>query len=195
MVSGTDAGVGKDLDSEHAKVSYTVLCIAASSEEKALNAIELIKAAHRGSRPRRTGLRPDLANLITIKASPQEFLSKETKFHVLFNMAARSGMLDQGYELRIGQTTSAHSFAELLTPILISTAKIESPSTVRIVWVSSYGAGGSPRPGGVGNLDYKKSQLRQSSDTLSAKRATTCMELNMRRDTRPMASSASSRTR
>jgi retinol dehydrogenase-12 len=156
--------VAQILYSKHAKVY-----IAARSEEKALSAIEAIKAAH----PTAAGhgdlifLRLDLADLTTIKSSAQEFLSKETKLHVLFNnagvMAARSGMpkTPQGYELHLGTNNiGTFMFTKLLTPILISTAKIEPPSTVRVVWVSSYGAEASPKPGGVSmdNLDYKKRQ-------------------------------------
>ena len=134
-----------------------------------MKAIESIQLAH----PKAAGhgelvfLRLDLADLTTIKASAQDFLSKETKLHVLFNNAgvltARSGMAKttQGYELHLGTNNiGTFIFTKLLTPILILTAKIEPPGIVRVVWVSSYGAEMSPKPGGVpmDNLDYKKSQ-------------------------------------
>ena len=166
-MTGSNTGVGKELArilySKHAKVY-----IAARSEEKALNAIEVIKAATPKAAGELVFLRLDLADLTTIKASVQEFLSKETKLHVLFNnagvMAQRSGLpkTAQGYELQLGTNNiGTFMFTKLLTPILISTAKTEPPNTVRVVWVSSSAAeSGSPRPGGVpmDNLDYHKSQ-------------------------------------
>jgi NAD(P)-dependent dehydrogenase (short-subunit alcohol dehydrogenase family) len=59
----------------------------------------------------------DLANLTTIKASVEEFLSKETKLHVLFNNAGvvcppQGSKTRQGYEMRLGTTTSAHSCSQ-----------------------------------------------------------------------------------
>lgn len=169
-MTGANTGVGKELAqilySKHAKVY-----IAARSEEKALNAIESIKAAA----PEATGsgelvfMRLDLADLTTIKASAGEFLSRETKLHVLFNnagvMAPSSGFprTAQGYESQLGvNNIGTFMFTKLLTPILVATAKTEPPSTVRVVWVSSSAAeSGSPRPGGVDmdNLDYHKRQF------------------------------------
>jgi retinol dehydrogenase-12 len=109
-------------------------------------------------------LRLDLSDLTTIKASVQEFLSKENKLHVLFNnagvMAPQGSKTAQGYELQLGTNNiGTFMFTKLLTPILVATAKTETPSTVRVVWVSSSGADlASPRPGGVpmDNLDYHK---------------------------------------
>jgi retinol dehydrogenase 12 len=167
-VTGADTGVGKELAqilySKHAKVY-----IAARSEEKALNAMESIKAAA----PKATGagelvfMRLDLADLTTIKASAGEFRSRETKLHVLFNnagvMAPISGLprTAQGYELHLGvNNIGTFMFTKLPTPILVATAKTEPPNTVRVVWVSSSAAEGiSHRPGGVDmdNLNYHKS--------------------------------------
>jgi retinol dehydrogenase-12 len=107
----------------------------------------------------------DLADLTTIKVCAEEFLSKETRLHVLFNnagvMAPAAGLpkTPQGYELHLGTNNiGTFMFTKLLTPILATTAKTAPSNTVRVVWVSSSGAEiGSHRPGGV-PLDYKKSQ-------------------------------------
>lgn len=105
----------------------------------------------------------DLADLSTIKASAAEFLSKESRLHVLFNnagvMATPQGSKTiQGYEVQLGTNNiGTFMFTQLLTPTLVATAKKELPSTVRVVWVSSSAAEGlSPSPGGVPieNLDY-----------------------------------------
>jgi retinol dehydrogenase 12 len=66
-------------------------------------------------------------------------------------------------------------FTKLLTPLLISTAKISSPSSVRVVWVSSSAAEGLSPKGGVDmqNLDYKVEKLGMTKLEL-AKQETTC---------------------
>jgi retinol dehydrogenase 12 len=64
----------------------------------------------------------------------------------------------QGYELQLGTNNVApFLFTKLLTPILIKTAKVEPPGTVRVVWVSSSAAEGfSPKNGvDLDNLNYK----------------------------------------
>jgi retinol dehydrogenase 12 len=105
----------------------------------------------------------DLANLTTIKASANEFLSKEKRLDVLFNNAGvmnppQGSKTEQGYELQLGTNcVGPHLFTKLLTPILLSTAKESPAGVVRIVWVSSSAAEGiSPRGGiDMANLDYK----------------------------------------
>ena len=64
-----------------------------------------------------------------------------------------------GYELQLGVNNIGHfMFTKLLTPILITTAKIEPSHNVRVVWVLSSAADLGPnyKPGGVpiNNLDY-----------------------------------------
>lgn len=64
----------------------------------------------------------------------------------------------QGYELQLGTNNVApFLFTKLLTPILIKTAKVEPPGTVRVVWTSSTSAETSSPQNGVemDNLDYK----------------------------------------
>lgn len=64
----------------------------------------------------------------------------------------------QGYELQLGTNNLApFLFTKLLTPILIKTAKLEPPGTVRVVWTSSSAAEAmSPKNGvNMNNLDYK----------------------------------------
>lgn len=64
----------------------------------------------------------------------------------------------QGYELQLGTNNVApFLFTKLLTPILIKTAKLEPPGTVRVVWTSSSVAeAGSPKNGvDMNNLNYK----------------------------------------
>lgn len=105
----------------------------------------------------------DLDDLTTIKTSAEEFLSKEEKLNVLWNNAGvmfppQGSKTKQSYELQLGTNCVApFLFTKLLTPVLISTARLEPPGTVRVVWISSSAAEGfSPKYGvDIGNLEYK----------------------------------------
>jgi retinol dehydrogenase 12 len=161
-VTGSNTGIGKEvaqiLYSKNAKVY-----IAARSQEKAEKAVEAIKKTAPNSSGELVFLRLDLANLATIRASAEEFISKETKLDVLFNNAGvwitpQGSKTEQGYELTLGvNDIGPFMFTKLLTPLLVATAKTEPSGAVRVVWVSSVGAEfGSHKPGGVplDNLDY-----------------------------------------
>ncbi|EFX01780.1 short chain dehydrogenase reductase [Grosmannia clavigera kw1407] len=162
VVTGANTGLGKEVSqilySKNAKVY-----LAARSEEKAKDAIAAIQAAAPDSKGDLVYLHLDLADLTTIKASANEFLSKEAKLHVLFNNAGvmtppQGSKTAQGYEMQLGTNNLGHFlFTKLLTPTLVTTAKTEPANTVRVVWVSSSAAElGSHNPGGVdmSNLDY-----------------------------------------
>ena len=155
IVTGSNTGVGKEvaqiLYSKHAKVY-----IAARSEEKANDAIKSIKGSLPKSKGSLTFLKLDLADLSTIRKSANEFLSKESKLHVLLNNAGVmippvGSVTPQGYELQLGvNNVGTFLFTKLLTPVLAQTAKSEAPGVVRVVWVSSMGAEkASHVPGGV----------------------------------------------
>ncbi|SPO05240.1 related to Oxidoreductase, short-chain dehydrogenase [Cephalotrichum gorgonifer] len=155
IVTGSNVGVGKEvariLYSKHAKVY-----VAARSAEKAKDAIDAIKALHTDAKGELFFLRLDLADLTTIKQSAEEFLSKESKLHVLFNNAGvmtppQGSVTAQGYELQLGvNNIGTFMFTKLLTPLLAKTAGSEPAGTVRVVWVSSTAAENASRnPGGV----------------------------------------------
>jgi retinol dehydrogenase-12 len=101
-VTGSNTGVGKEvaqiLYSKHAKVY-----IFARSVEKANKAIESIKQVFPHSEGELHFINLDLNDLRTIKSSAEQFLSKETKLHVLFNNAGlmqppAGSTSAQGYE-------------------------------------------------------------------------------------------------
>lgn len=128
-------------------------------------AIEAIKQNIPKSAGELIFLHLDLADLSTIKASADDFLSKEGKLNILFNNAGvmappQGSKTVQGYELQLGTNNiGTFMFTKLLAPILVMTAKTEPPATVRVAWVSSVSAEGwSPSPGGIpmDNLDYHK---------------------------------------
>ena len=104
----------------------------------------------------------DLNDLTAVKASATEFLSLESKLHVLVNNAgvqSANGQAKtvQGYEKNLGvNCLGTFLFTKLLTPLLVSTAKSERPGVARVVWVSSNMDLAGAKDTGVllENLDY-----------------------------------------
>ncbi|KAI0345469.1 NAD(P)-binding protein [Trametopsis cervina] len=137
IVTGGNTGVGKEtvkaLLAKNAKVY-----IATRNKEKSLSTIQDLQ--------RETGkealfLPLDLADLKSVKASAEEFLSKENKLHVLFNNA---GVMEypieqltaQGYDMTFGVNVIGHwYFTELLMPALIA-ATVDG-ERARVVTTSS----------------------------------------------------------
>jgi retinol dehydrogenase 12 len=100
--------------------------------------------------------------LLTVKDAASEFLSKESRLHVLFNDAGvmftprEAPRIKQGYEIQLETNALGHFlFTKILTPVLLETAKEEKEKSghtaghVRVVWVSSSFAGYFAQLGGV----------------------------------------------
>lgn len=163
IVTGSNTGIGKEV----AQVLYTKnakVYLAGRSEQKYLTAMETMKKAAPTSIGELVFLRLDLADLSSVKASAEEFLSKESKLDVLINNAGlqappQGSKSAQGYDLQVGvNNLGPFLFTKLLTPILQQTASSQPANTVRVVWLSSAAAElNSHRPGGIDldNLDYQ----------------------------------------
>lgn len=125
--------------------------ILARSETKAQQAITDIREAHPNSKGELAFLHLDLTDLVSVKQCAEAFLRRESRLDILFNNAGLGypGKLShtkQGYELQLG-TNCVGPFAltKLLTPVLVVTAKVSPPGSVRVVWTSS-GAAFAIRP-------------------------------------------------
>ncbi|CAH0002541.1 unnamed protein product [Clonostachys byssicola] len=164
IVTGASSGVGKELTrilyQHNAKV-----WLAARSESRTMEAIEDIKSSHPSSRGQLAFLSLQLDDLSTIKASAEEFLSKESRLDVLWNNAGvmhppEGSETVQGYELQLGTNVLGHFlFVRFLTPILRQTAETAPRHTVRVVWVSSMAADFAPCPAiDFNNMDYHKDE-------------------------------------
>ncbi|KAI0191192.1 hypothetical protein EV127DRAFT_428846 [Xylaria flabelliformis] len=163
IVTGANTGIGK----ESARVLYSknaTVWVAARNTEKGANAIASIKEAHPSSDGRLELLHLDLSDLSTIKSSVETFLAREKRLDVLFNNAGvmfppHGSKTAQGYELQLGTNClGPFLFTQLLTPILINTAKTAAKGSVRVVWTSSSAAEHLNPRGGIDldNLDYKR---------------------------------------
>ncbi|KAL8821414.1 MAG: hypothetical protein Q9191_007310 [Dirinaria sp. TL-2023a] len=143
IVTGSNTGVGKEV----AQILYSKnasVYMAARSQDKAKHAIADIQQAWPQSKGSLTFLYLDLADLTTIKPAVERFTARESKLHVLFNNAAVQALQNdgstktaQGYEWHFGvNVMGPFLFTQLLTPILVATAKAgsEPANTVRVVW-------------------------------------------------------------
>lgn len=139
IVTGANTGIGKEtakaLLAHNAKVY-----VAARSQEKAEVAIKDLKES--------TGkealfLKLDLADLKSVKASAEEYLSKETTLDVLFNNAGvmfppKDWLTVDGYDIQFGTNVLGHFyFTKLLLPTLIATAKSAPDGKARVITTSS----------------------------------------------------------
>ncbi|KAI6032508.1 hypothetical protein EDC04DRAFT_2898106 [Pisolithus marmoratus] len=165
LVTGANTGIGKEtaraLLTKDAKV--WIACRDVTKGEAALR--ELKESTGRDAHL----LKLNLANLRSIKEASEEFLSKETQLHVLFNNA---GVLhptvalvtDDGYDLQFGTNVlGPFYFTKLLLPILLSTAESSPAGTVRIVNTSATAHW-------FGSLDFdtfKDSPKRRAQSTIT----------------------------
>jgi len=139
IVTGGNSGIGREtarvLLSKGARVY-----IATRSAEKSQKAIDELKTE--------TGkdniffLKLDLSDLVSIKATAQEFVGKETELHTLFNSGGVYAVIDktttQGYDMQFGTNVLGHFYlTKLLLPALTATAKKTPAGTVRVVNLSS----------------------------------------------------------
>ncbi|KAI5116380.1 hypothetical protein M0805_003534 [Coniferiporia weirii] len=141
IVTGGYAGVGKEtvlaLLRKNAKVY-----IAARSHAKAEAANKELKE--------QTGrealfLELDLASLKSVKRAAEEFQSKESQLHVLFNnggvmIPPIEQLTQDGHDLQFGTNCLGHFyFTQLLLPTLIETAKSTLEKQARVITTSSFG--------------------------------------------------------
>ncbi|KAI0000664.1 NAD-binding protein [Russula compacta] len=141
IVTGGNGGIGKETSRALLSKGARVY-IATRSVEKSQKAIEELK--------RETGketvffLRLDLADLVSIKAAAEEFTSKESELHTLYNNGGVmytpvESVTNQGFDMQFGTNVLGHFYlTKLLLPVLTATAK-KLPGTVRVVNVSSFG--------------------------------------------------------
>ncbi|OAX35985.1 NAD(P)-binding protein [Rhizopogon vinicolor AM-OR11-026] len=139
LVTGGNAGIGKEtvrvLLTKNARVY-----IACRDKAKGEAAIRELKNS--------TGkeailLQLNLANLKSIKAAAEEFLSKEPLLNVLFNNAGVMNppvemLTDDGYDLQFGTNVVGHFyFTKLVMPALLAAAVTSSDGTARVVNTAS----------------------------------------------------------
>ncbi|KAL4080167.1 hypothetical protein V8B97DRAFT_2054649 [Scleroderma yunnanense] len=141
LVTGGNTGIGKEtarvLLTKNAKV--WIACRDVIKGEATVKDLEecTSRQAHL--------LKLDLANLQSIKTSAEEFTSKETQLHVLFNNAGIMAppieqLTADGYDLQFGTNVLGHFYlTKLLLPTLLSAAESSPDGIARVVDSSSSG--------------------------------------------------------
>ncbi|KAJ3567039.1 hypothetical protein NP233_g6621 [Leucocoprinus birnbaumii] len=138
IVTGGNTGIGKEtaksLLARNAKVY-----LACRSAEKAETAIADLE---RTTGKKAIHLSLDLSSLKSVKASAQEFMSKEKELHILINNAGvmypPHSQVAEGYDLQFHTNVTGHWYlTKLLLPTLLETAKHSPPKSVRVVHVAS----------------------------------------------------------
>ncbi|KAK9780923.1 putative Short-chain dehydrogenase [Seiridium cardinale] len=118
--------------------------ILSRSAEKTDQAIIDIKKAVPSSTGTLTFLHLGLADLSSIKVTVDRFFARERSLHVHFNNAGvlssekKLTTTPQGYKQHVGiNVLGGFLLTQLLTPLLVATAKTERPNTVRVIWTGS----------------------------------------------------------
>ncbi|KAI0731863.1 NAD-P-binding protein [Fomitopsis betulina] len=139
IVTGGNDGIGKETVKallEHNAKVY----MASRNQVKAQAAVDELK--------RETGreaifLRVDLASLKSVRVAAEEFLSKESELHVLFNNAGSiyppvEDVTEDGYDLQFRTNVLGHYYlTKLLLPVLLGTARTSGEGKARVVHVAS----------------------------------------------------------
>jgi len=179
IVTGGYAGCGFEL----AKILYqhgATVYLAGRSPDKAIKSINTMKEAYPDSKGRVEFLKVDLSDFATIKPAVEEFLSKESKLHVLTNNAGvmfpPKGSKDaHGHELQLGTNClGPFLFTKLLVPILQKTAAEEPAGTVRVTWASSLMAQLSAPKNGVEFTKSGAAKEFNTNDDYSQSKAANC---------------------
>lgn len=164
IVTGATSGYGLLLSTFLYQRNATVY-LAARNSKRIDEVIADLKERFPNSTGQLEALSLNLSDLTTIKTSADEFLSKESKLHALWNNAGvmfppEGSQSTQGYELQLGtNNVGPHLFTKLLYPTLARTAKESPPNSVRVVWVASDAVSWAPKPAiDFSNLDYHQNE-------------------------------------
>ncbi|PCH40330.1 NAD(P)-binding protein [Wolfiporia cocos MD-104 SS10] len=142
IVTGGNTGIGKAtvkvLLQHNAKVY-----MGARSKGKADEAIQQLKEE---TGKEAIWLQMDLSNLASVRKAAEDFLSKETELHVLFNNAGVmvppvEQVTADGYDLQFGtNVVGPFLFTKLLIPALLAAKETSPDSHARIIITSSSAA-------------------------------------------------------
>ncbi|GIJ90526.1 hypothetical protein Asppvi_009483 [Aspergillus pseudoviridinutans] len=142
LVTGGNAGLGKESILQLAKHNPEKIFLAARSKAKAESAISSIKGQI-SNNVNITWLPLDLTSVQSIKDAAQQFCEQSSRLDILMLnagvMALPPGETEMGHEIQLGTNHTGHFLlTKLLLPTLLKTAQ-EPDSDVRVVSLSSIG--------------------------------------------------------
>jgi NAD(P)-dependent dehydrogenase (short-subunit alcohol dehydrogenase family) len=166
LVTGGNAGLGKQSALDFARHGPAEIWVAARSVDKAQAAINEVRSQVPDA-PTLKPLELDLASFDSVKKAADTFLAASPRLDILLLnagiMATPAGVTREGYEVQWGTNHMGHALlARLLLPALQSTAKSSSPGDVRVVAVSSYGHTSVPTGG------FRFDTLKNEAEALGA---------------------------
>jgi len=143
LVTGGNAGLGKQTIAYLAAHNPTRIYLAARTESKARDAITSIKSSVSGA-CEIVFLSLDLTSFSSIASAAAEFKRQEPRLDILINnagiMAGPYNTTKEGYEIQFGTNHMGHALlTKLLLPTLLSTAESQPDADVRVVTLSSMG--------------------------------------------------------
>ncbi|KZO92779.1 NAD-binding protein [Calocera viscosa TUFC12733] len=153
IITGGNAGIGF-VACKYLLLKGATVYLACRSQKKADEAIAKLRQLTGSDKV--YFVQCDLANLPAVKKCAEDFLSKESHLHMLFNSAGVmvcpvDQVTKQGYDMQFGTNVIGHAYLTmLLTPTLIATAKDCPEGNVRVVTTSSNLHLGAP----TGGFDY-----------------------------------------
>jgi NAD(P)-dependent dehydrogenase (short-subunit alcohol dehydrogenase family) len=150
----------------------SIVYIAGRNEQKAEKSMRQIKEEHPSSLGQLHFLFLDLNDLSAIKATVEDFLSRESRLDVLVNNAGvmfppKGSKTSQGHDLQFGTNMlGPYLLTKLLIPVMVETAKTAAPDSVRVLWASSMAIQVlSPSRGGIVLDEYGAPKVLDNQQT------------------------------
>lgn len=152
LVTGGNAGLGKQCVLEYAQRNPSELWLVARTLDKAKAAAEDVQKQLTAPANIKT-LAMDLASFDSIKAAAAAFVESANRLDILMLnagiMAQPPGLTKDGYELQFGTNYLGHTLlTNLLLPVLKKTAN-DLDADTRIITLSSHGHTLAPTPSGI----------------------------------------------
>ncbi|KAH7151902.1 short-chain dehydrogenase/reductase [Dactylonectria estremocensis] len=150
LVTGGNAGLGKQAILEFSRHNPKQIWLASRNLEKAKSAADEIKQQVPGAPIELLEL--DLSSFDSVKTASRKVLSGSDRLDILMLnagiMAVPPGLTKDGYEIQFGTNHMGHALlTKLLLPIMEKTAINDALADVRIISLTSYGHTYAPKGG------------------------------------------------
>ncbi|KAL3443280.1 hypothetical protein BJX65DRAFT_200013 [Aspergillus insuetus] len=144
LVTGGNAGLGKETIRQLLQHNPAHIFLAARSEQKAKAALDELRASSPNADTKLTWLPLDLSSTTSVRDAAATFKAQSTRLDILILnagvMSLPPGETDLGHEIQLGTNHTGHFLlTTLLLPTLLRTAEEVPGSDVRVISLSSIG--------------------------------------------------------